>query len=52
MAQRKKGQVQSSAVDDEVGAHTGAHVGNAPQGNAPQPHISQCGAEAKEWETI
>ena len=52
MAQRKKGQVQSSAVDDEVGAHTGARVGNAPQGNAPQPHVSNCGAQAKEWETI
>lgn len=51
MAQRKKGQVQSSAVDDEVGAHSGAHSG-AQIGHAPQPHVSQCGPQAKEWETV
>ncbi|WP_322033175.1 patatin-like phospholipase family protein [Paraburkholderia sp. J76] len=51
MAQRRKEQVQSSAVDDEVGAHTGAYTG-AHIARAPQPRDSQCGAQAREWETI
>ncbi|WP_233863672.1 DUF3734 domain-containing protein [Paraburkholderia adhaesiva] len=42
MVQRKK-QVQSSAVVDETGVHTGA---------APRPRPDYCGGESAQWETI
>ena len=43
MAQRKKGQVQSSAVGEESAVHTGT---------APRPHVTHCGGETQQWETV
>ena len=51
MAQRKKGQVQSSAVGEETGAHTGAHVG-AHFDEKSRPRVSQCGGQTEQWETV
>lgn len=67
MAQRKKGQAQSSAVDDATGlrAATGAQVGEpagvqagvqagaetAPRSGA-HPRVSRCASDSDQWETV